>query len=876
MRIPIGFFLLTITASSQAQQAPAPTDTLASLSASEKSTCLTSAAGKGYCWGTSAARGTVVPVVGVDRRPLALRSLSPAWLESLCGLTPMGQIWCNPNSPGRFDSADARVAGRCATEVCLIPLRDRGQLPSGAVRALVRGFFHGCVIGPDAAAYCWGSNDHGQLGTGDWEANPPGRSAVMRGPAPVSGGLRFARLSAREYQTCGVTLGRGQLYCWGYGQSGQTGDSAVVADCLRPRKPNQPCSSLIPNRVLPESLPGSRVVPSQLQFVDVSAGGRLACAVSVEGAAYCWGDNYRCGLGRCEPGGSSRARLIPVPGRVVEVGAGYQFACARTADGRIFCWGDNSYGQLGSLVSINTGADGLPPDYRDSTAPGVWSAAYRDPCFGGGRCSPAAAEVGSGHRWSALSVGQEHACGLARDDDGIYCWGGTDPRVLGRDQFPITCVNRSFSRPNKRCQATPVRVPGLPSFASPPVSSPPSPSGALLVPSGRDPMSATEVEVSARRIRIAFPTDTTGAWGWPARREQNPLESYIWSAEVEGMDGPAMIELRVYQRDSTARRFSLLDQLVAAGRPGLCLPGMVQSCKPVKVTSRLEDHRLILTVENKTAIARLFGTRPPRVRVFRVTPDEEPSYRSDSVEVRYVDPQIPQPDSSTRAQAARGRRRYQASITSIGRTIEGGTGWGVEDLWLAVGDSLPLTVKETHCHYDSCFGSRAELGDSGWSVGDTSVVQIMSACRNGEMKRTLGDSCSIMARARRIGRTTISIRGLHGPSDTMPSRHPPERRVERTVIVGPPVARVVFVTRPDTVLLGEPVTFQVRALDRAGQVIPDVPVEVWTDVGSYTSAQSASQPWPVQFQAVGPRLVTASFRGLADTLVVRVVKGRKP
>jgi hypothetical protein len=276
----------------------------------------------------------------------------------------------------------------------------------------------------------------GQLGNGAWAADSSGSTGTaVRRPVAVAGGRRFAQISVGEMLTCGITRLEGFIYCWGYGQSGSTGDTLVMQVCSAPLPyPNRICSSAVPHRVLPDSVGSDwRTRPSQRRFVSVHAGMRMACAVSEQGEAWCWGSNYRCGLGICRAADSPRAHRIPIPGRVVEVGAGYWFACARTADGRLFCWGNNTEGQLGSLVSVNSGADGDPPDYRDSAS---HNTAYDDPCFLGGRCSPAAAPVAPARRWAALTVGASHACALAADDGGVYCWGGhpaRDARPGGAD-----------------------------------------------------------------------------------------------------------------------------------------------------------------------------------------------------------------------------------------------------------------------------------------------------------------------------------------------------------------------------------------------------------------------------------------------------------
>jgi hypothetical protein len=120
------------------------------------------------------------------------------------------------------------------------------------------------------------------------------------------------------------------------------------------------------------------------------------------------------------------------------------------------------------------------------------------------------------------------------------------------------------------------------------------------------------------------------------------------------------------------------------------------------------------------------------------------------------------------------------------------------------------------------------------------------------------------------------VTGLHGPSDTAASSRAPERTLTRTIVVGRPVARVAFTASPAirAVVVGRPVVLRVRAFDRAGRVVPDVPIRIMIDQGRYMEGQLATQPRPIRFEAAGRRLVIASFRGLADTAAVVVVSPR--
>ena len=76
------------------------------------------------------------------------------------------------------------------------------------------GAFHTCGVATNGAAYCWGNNFDGQLGTGT------GHETV---PTAVAGGLTFASVSTSWFHTCGLTTS-GVGYCWGDNVFGQLGD----------------------------------------------------------------------------------------------------------------------------------------------------------------------------------------------------------------------------------------------------------------------------------------------------------------------------------------------------------------------------------------------------------------------------------------------------------------------------------------------------------------------------------------------------------------------------------------------------------------------------------------------------------------------------
>jgi alpha-tubulin suppressor-like RCC1 family protein len=187
--------------------------------------------------------------------------------------------------------------------------------PDFTFRDVVAGPEHTCALDTNGQAYCWGGNQHGQLGDGGWQDRAE--------PVPVAqGNLRFAKLSAANQVTCGITSDS-DLWCWGQNDHGQLG---VGSQEHRNR----------PSRVL-----------GGLKVSQVAIGGSHTCLLTIDGAAYCWGAQWAGQIGTR----SNREQLTPfrVPGNLkfTAISLGASHSCATTSAGQVWCWGENGHGQLG-------------------------------------------------------------------------------------------------------------------------------------------------------------------------------------------------------------------------------------------------------------------------------------------------------------------------------------------------------------------------------------------------------------------------------------------------------------------------------------------------------------------------------------------------
>jgi alpha-tubulin suppressor-like RCC1 family protein len=330
-----------------------------------------------------------------------------------CGIAVSGAAYCwGHNNQGQL--GDGRPGTHSATPVAVGAGHTFAQITVGD--------FHTCGVTTAGKAYCWGNNDFGKLGVGDY-------GVIRTTPAAVVGGHTFRQLSAEADHTCGTTTSA-ETYCWGYNGHGQLGNGSTAH------------SFGIPVRVL-----GGH------SFAQVSAGRHLSCGVTTAGAVYCWGLNDTGQLGNGSVGGfSSTPVRVSGTQNFMQVGAGYLHACAITVAGAAYCWGANTNGQVGDASTTSR----LTPTavagghvFRhigvgDRSTCGV-TTSYVAYCWGdnfGGHLSvgsglgvvPTPTALVGGHRWRQMFTGSVHSCGVATSG-AAYCWGGNGAGQLGTGSF---------------------------------------------------------------------------------------------------------------------------------------------------------------------------------------------------------------------------------------------------------------------------------------------------------------------------------------------------------------------------------------------------------------------------------------------------------
>jgi len=325
---------------------------------------------------------------------------------------------------------------------------------------LASGATHTCALTADGSAYCWGSNFGAVLGVPNGSTAP--NLSQSPTPQPIDPARKFVAITAGNSFSCGLTTASDVL-CWGSNYNSQIGSSQAKTGYTSPGFVYVGYDN-----------PTPLLIDGALKFMRVSAGNYSACALTLDGTAYCWGTGTSGQLGR----GDYSTRPTPVQSalglRFVDITVGYSHACGLQRDGSVFCWGANNAFQLGygpeiSKANVALPLPALPPlvtitaGTNHTCGIGVDSTAY---CWEGnfdgqlgdgtGYSHSAPTAVIGGHRFLRLYASNTHTCGL-RIDGQLLCWGGNEDGSLGdgtrttRVQPTALAGARTYSAVTARC-----------------------------------------------------------------------------------------------------------------------------------------------------------------------------------------------------------------------------------------------------------------------------------------------------------------------------------------------------------------------------------------------------------------------------------------
>ncbi len=352
------------------------------------------------------------------------------------------------------------------------------SLPLGGPR-LFAGADDACYLSASGHVACWGSNETGQLGLGDF--------TDRRTPTWIPALSDVVDLAVADFAICALKID-GSVWCAGMNFYGELSVDTPYCQNL-----GYECSATF---VHASSVPLARALfpgdhgllsldaadddfstwgagpgvdaPGN-PVVSAAAGYFHTCLLLQPGAGddpaknvVCFGDEpaVQPGQGRVSAGG------VPF----TQLAAGDEFTCGVGADQKAYCWGDNLSGELGVGVSEDsdypesctnaacakkpTLVAGLPPvaaiaahfyeacalttagDVYCWGAPSHTSPASSDACYGvGPLCMPTPRQVLGVSEVTSIGVGYGHSCALGAQGD-IHCWGLDTHGQLGRGQGP--------------------------------------------------------------------------------------------------------------------------------------------------------------------------------------------------------------------------------------------------------------------------------------------------------------------------------------------------------------------------------------------------------------------------------------------------------
>jgi cysteine-rich repeat protein len=345
-----------------------------------------------------------------------------------CSTKKAGYAFCSGDIQRTCDSdltttTDLTCDGLCKNGACVAPACGDGKVEVGEgcddgnlanadgcskacaleLTAIDSGGSSTCALFKDGRLKCWGGNDKGQLGIGDFENRGDDPDELGTNLPPVLTGVSLFSVGLEH----ACALSNTGLWCWGANDAGQLGQGIAGEPSARP---------------LRVELGGT---PRRL-----AAGHDHTCAILTDGSLKCWGSNGYGQLGVLsanpfEPSAPSRIPdTVPVAEQVTEIGAGNGFTCALGVYQDVYCWGMSTAGRLGA-------ADGAAPP--------------RPPI-----------NLGADFSTSALAVGSNHSCALDMRGS-MKCWGLGTNGALGYDS-----ADSLGSDPNRMGTALPYVAVGEP------------------------------------------------------------------------------------------------------------------------------------------------------------------------------------------------------------------------------------------------------------------------------------------------------------------------------------------------------------------------------------------------------------------------------
>jgi alpha-tubulin suppressor-like RCC1 family protein len=243
------------------------------------------------------------------------------------------------------------------------------------------------IIGDAGELKCFGHNDHGQLGN-NTNINSTDPVPVLDAETNNNPIVGAKQITAGEQHACAL-LKNGRAICWGDNSYGQAGNSyskdAGVKTVLENDKTKRPFSDI----------------------KQIAAGGNSTCIIAGQDESlYCFGERY---------GSKTKFNFVPEKldivgmiqtlSEVKQVSLGNGFGCALSRT-KVYCWGKNDHKQLGSTINASGSEKAVVVEVHFPI-------------------------MGALSKIEMIATGENHACGIHRDEGTVFCWGENEYGQLG-------------------------------------------------------------------------------------------------------------------------------------------------------------------------------------------------------------------------------------------------------------------------------------------------------------------------------------------------------------------------------------------------------------------------------------------------------------
>jgi len=195
-----------------------------------------------------------------------------------------------------------------------------------------------CALMADTTVQCWGSNNHGELGTGASGPQSCNSLPCSTVPVAVSGLSNVTMISVGGLVdvVCAVKSD-GTVWCWGSNFYSQLGNGSSAVEVTSPVQ-----------------------ISGITNATAVSVGYSSVCALLATGTVQCWGNDQDGQMGNGTASATAQTSPVTVSNitTATVISVNENSACALLQDGTVQCWG---YAASGSLGSGETTTDELVP-----------------------------------------------------------------------------------------------------------------------------------------------------------------------------------------------------------------------------------------------------------------------------------------------------------------------------------------------------------------------------------------------------------------------------------------------------------------------------------------------------------------------------------